>query len=65
MHPRTWRSIRRARFRSFGVLGRSAGAEGLLTEATAILNYLARSFPKVRLLPQHAAAEARSLEWFT
>ncbi|WP_338929158.1 glutathione S-transferase N-terminal domain-containing protein (plasmid) [Roseomonas mucosa] len=46
-----------------GVPGRSGGVEGLLTEASAILLYLGRSFPKAGLLPRDAAAEARCLEW--
>lgn len=46
-----------------GVAGRSGGAEGLLTESSAILLYLGRSFPAANLLPPDAAAEARCLEW--
>jgi len=34
-----------------GVAGRIGGADGLLTEAQAILLYLARTHPDARLLP--------------
>jgi glutathione S-transferase len=48
----------------FGVPGRSGGANGLLTEASAILVYLARAHPDhVALLPGGPAGEARCIEW--
>jgi glutathione S-transferase len=34
-----------------------------LTEATAILYYLARKFPKAKLLPEEPLEQARCLEW--
>jgi glutathione S-transferase len=37
--------------------------EGILTEAPAILTYLARRYPQARLLPADAEAEARVQEW--
>jgi glutathione S-transferase len=46
-----------------GVPGRIGGAADLLTEAHAILVYLARSYPEARLLPADAAGEARAIEW--
>ena len=46
-----------------GVAGNMGGAVGVLTEATAILFYLARTNPEANLLPKGAAAEARCLEW--
>lgn len=46
-----------------GVAGSIGGAEGLLTEVTAILVYLARTHPGLGLLPAAAAAEARCIEW--
>ena len=46
-----------------GVPGRSGGAEGLLTEASAILIYLAEAFPEARLLPNDPAGRARCVEW--
>jgi glutathione S-transferase len=46
-----------------GVAGRSGGAEGLLTEASAILVYLAEAYPQAGLLPADAAAKARCIEW--
>ncbi|MBR0647888.1 glutathione S-transferase family protein [Plastoroseomonas hellenica] len=46
-----------------GVPGSAGGATGLLTEAPAILFFLARSHPQARLLPGDPAAEARCLEW--
>jgi glutathione S-transferase len=45
------------------VPGRVGGAPNLLTEATAILFYLARCNPGVGLLPAEPAGEARCLEW--
>lgn len=48
-----------------GVPGRIGGADGLLTEASAILVYLARTNPDARLLPADPAAEARCLEWLS
>lgn len=47
------------------VPGRSGGADGVLTEAGAILLYLAREHPEAGLLPQEAAGEARCLEWLS
>lgn len=61
----TWRRInpkRRIPALS-GVQGTIGGSDGLLTEATAILVYLARTYPKARLLPATSAEEARCLEW--
>ena len=46
-----------------GVPGRIGGAEDLLTEANAIMLYLARTNPAAGLLPDAPAAEARVLEW--
>jgi glutathione S-transferase len=46
-----------------GVAGRSGGADEVLTEAPAILLYLARAHPGAGLLPADPAAEARCLEW--
>jgi glutathione S-transferase len=46
-----------------GVPGRIGGAENLLTEAHAILFYLGRTHPSVRLLPTDPAGEARCIEW--
>lgn len=46
-----------------GVPGRAGGAEGLLTEASAILVYLARAFPEICLLPGDPAGDARCVEW--
>ena len=46
-----------------GVPGSVGGAAGLLTEAPAILVYLAAAHPEARLLPAEPAAIARCLEW--
>jgi glutathione S-transferase len=46
-----------------GVPGRSGGADELLTEAHAILFYLARTHPAAGLLPSGVAGEARAIEW--
>jgi glutathione S-transferase len=46
-----------------GVAGSIGGGENLLTEAPAILLYLARTHPSARLLPTDPAGEARCLEW--
>jgi glutathione S-transferase len=46
-----------------GVAGSIGGADGVLTEVTAILFYLARTHPASRLLPDDVAAQARCLEW--
>jgi glutathione S-transferase len=46
-----------------GVPGRIGGADALLTEAHAILVYLARHHSEARLLPTDLAAEARCIEW--
>lgn len=46
-----------------GVPGRSGGVDGLLTEASAILIYLAEAYPQAGLLPRDAAGRARCVEW--
>jgi glutathione S-transferase len=46
-----------------GVPGRIGGAENLLTEANAIMTFLARSNPELKLLPADPAKEARCIEW--
>lgn len=46
-----------------GVKGASGGAADLLTETSAILYYLGRSRPALRLLPEDEAGQARCLEW--
>jgi len=46
-----------------GVAGSMGGAEGVLTEVTAILFYLAKTNPEAGLLPREVAAQARCLEW--
>lgn len=46
-----------------GVPGRIGGTDNLLTEANAIVMFLARSNPSVGLLPPDPAEEARCLEW--
>jgi glutathione S-transferase len=46
-----------------GVAGRIGGTDDLLTEAQAILFYLARTHPDARLLPADAAGQARAIEW--
>jgi glutathione S-transferase len=46
-----------------GVAGSSGGATDLLTEVSAILFYLGRSYPDRRLLPDGAAEQARCIEW--
>ena len=48
-----------------GVPSRIGGADSLLTEAPAILMYLARTNPSARLLPSDPAAEARCIEWMS
>ncbi|HWK43783.1 MAG TPA: glutathione S-transferase [Stellaceae bacterium] len=48
-----------------GVPGSSGGAATLLTEASAILFFLARSHPEAGLLPSDPAGEARCVEWMT
>ena len=45
------------------VPGNMGGAPSLLTEAPAILFYLASTHPEAQLLPGDPAAAARSLEW--
>jgi glutathione S-transferase len=45
------------------VPGRIGGSGELLTEAHAILFYLARTHPDAGLLPADAAGEARAIEW--
>jgi glutathione S-transferase len=46
-----------------GVPGRSGGADGLLTEASAILVYLAEAYPAAGLIPSDPAGKARCVEW--
>lgn len=46
-----------------GVPGHMGGRPDLLTEAPAILFYLARVHPSAGLLPSEPAGEARCLEW--
>lgn len=46
-----------------GVAGAAGGAPGLLTEAPAILNFLALSHPQAGLLPDDPSARARVHEW--
>jgi len=46
-----------------GVPGRIGGDQDLLTEANAIMVYLARTNPAAGLVPADPAAEARMLEW--
>jgi glutathione S-transferase len=45
------------------VPGRIGGQHDVLTEAPAILFYLARRYPSAGLLPAEPAGEARCLEW--
>ena len=60
-----WRSVNpKARVPALsGVPGTAGGVEGVLTEAHAILVYLARANPAARLLSLDAASEARAIEW--
>lgn len=46
-----------------GVTGSSGGMGDLLTEANAIMIYLARSHPEAGLIPSEPAREARMIEW--
>ncbi len=46
-----------------GVPGKMGGTENLLTEANAILVYLARKYPAAKLLPPTPEGEGRCLEW--
>lgn len=48
-----------------GVPGGAGGAPYLLTEAVAILLFLARSHPERKLLPADPAGEARCVEWLS
>lgn len=48
-----------------GVPGGAGGAANLLTEAVAILLFLARTHPDARLLPATPAGEARCMEWLS
>ncbi|MBC8719948.1 glutathione binding-like protein [Ochrobactrum sp. Marseille-Q0166] len=48
-----------------GVAGGSGGAPNLLTEAIAILLFLARSHPEAKLLPADPDGEARCVEWLS
>lgn len=47
----------------YPVPGRMGGASDALTEANAILLYLARTHPELKMLPGNPAGEARCLEW--
>jgi glutathione S-transferase len=46
-----------------GVAGSSGSTPELLTEVSAILYYLGRSNPELRLIPDGAAEQARCVEW--
>ena len=46
-----------------GAAGRIGGAHDLLTEAQAILFFLARTHLDARLLPDDIAGQARAIEW--
>jgi len=46
-----------------GVPGRIGGGDDLLTEANAIMIFLARTNPALGLLPADPAKEARCIEW--
>lgn len=48
-----------------GVPGGSGGAPRILTEAIAILLFLARRYPEATLLPTDPAGQARCLEWLS
>lgn len=48
-----------------GVPGGAGGAPDLLTEAVAILLFLARSHPEAKLLPPEPAGESRCVEWLS
>lgn len=60
-----WRAVNpKARVPALGgVPGSIGGQPDLLTEAAAILIYLARTHPASQLLPSSAAEEARCIEW--
>jgi len=60
-----WRTVNpKARVPALsGVAGSVGGADGVLTEAHAILVYLARTNPAAGLLPSDPAGEARAIEW--
>jgi glutathione S-transferase len=60
-----WRAVNpKARVPALtGVAGSAGGADGVLTEAHAILVYLARTNPAAGLIPSDPAAEARAVEW--
>jgi len=47
----------------YPVPGRIGGANDILTEASAILLYLARMHPALGMLPADPAGEARCMEW--
>lgn len=47
----------------YPVPGRIGGGADVLTEASAIMVYLARTHPEAGLLPADPAGEARCLEW--
>ena len=47
------------------VAGRIGGTDNLLTEASAIMFYLARTHPEAQLLPPEIAAQARCIEWMS
>lgn len=46
-----------------GVPGRIGGKADLLTEAAAIMFYLARTHPEAKLMPTDPAGQARCIEW--
>lgn len=46
-----------------GVAGTIGGQGDLLTEANAIMIFLARSYPAAQLIPEEPAREARMIEW--
>ncbi len=60
-----WRAVNpKARVPALsGVPGSVGGTDGVLTEAHAILVYLARINPAAGLLPSDPAGEARAIEW--
>lgn len=48
-----------------GVGGDAGGAKSLLTEAVAILTFLARAHPEAQLLPASPEGQARCAEWMS
>jgi glutathione S-transferase len=65
VHSPEWRKINPKGYVPVlgGVAGSSGGAPDTLTEANAILLYLARKFPEAGLLPPAPEGEARCFEW--